>query len=577
MKFTDEQQAAIESNENIKVNACAGSGKTTFLMGYSQARPNERKLYLCFNKANQIEAEKRAKQLRLTKLQVMTAHGLAYRHLGVGKKYKVRNSNIKSYELWERHNLSDTSEDFSICRLALDLFSHYCNSSYVQIIDIPMVEFIVGKKSFHIDLIRRKFSDIQKIATTLWLDMEQGLCDINHEFYLKKYQLMKPQVKVDYVLYDEAQDANPVMLDIFYGQQNAVKVLVGDEHQSIYGWRRAVNALSSNTFKTYHLTRSFRFPQTVAHYANNILEIKEKLFGNTIPRITGLGPVLNKFSQTCYIGRSNIDLLSAAIELFIISRNVRPYYFELDFNSMFFSSDGVSLFDVYYLWKNDKSKIQGSLLRKFKTFDDFLQYADDTNDLELQGFVNLLKIYGSKIISYIYFIRDNQVRDKSKAEYVFTTAHKSKGLEFDRIKLLGNFISDLSLAESYFTKKYPSGSEFQYEFNGTDRFDEELNLLYVAITRSKTFLDDDFVIKNYLDSLSWDALKERFEGIHKSFDYLKETNQKPVFQSSMLLKGFPMSGGDIYIPEWNGIPDTESLIYSEKIKLGLDKLDGGRR
>lgn len=57
MILTTEQQAIVNSTGNIKVNAVAGSGKTSTLIEYAKARPKSaRILYLAFNRSVKIEA-----------------------------------------------------------------------------------------------------------------------------------------------------------------------------------------------------------------------------------------------------------------------------------------------------------------------------------------------------------------------------------------------------------------------------------------------------------------------------------------------------------------------------------------
>ncbi|TSA26780.1 MAG: hypothetical protein D4R67_07175 [Bacteroidetes bacterium] len=60
MNFTPEQKAIIQSSGNIKINAVAGSGKTSTLLGYAKERRNAGKvLYIAFNKSVKIEAERK--------------------------------------------------------------------------------------------------------------------------------------------------------------------------------------------------------------------------------------------------------------------------------------------------------------------------------------------------------------------------------------------------------------------------------------------------------------------------------------------------------------------------------------
>ncbi|MEX0810895.1 MAG: hypothetical protein WD048_01680 [Chitinophagales bacterium] len=52
MELTKQQYDIINSTGNIKVNAVAGSGKTTTIIEYAKARPESSKiLYLAFNKS----------------------------------------------------------------------------------------------------------------------------------------------------------------------------------------------------------------------------------------------------------------------------------------------------------------------------------------------------------------------------------------------------------------------------------------------------------------------------------------------------------------------------------------------
>ena len=57
MKLTREQESIINSTGDIKINAVAGSGKTTTVTLYAKSRPaDSRILYLAFNKSVKLEA-----------------------------------------------------------------------------------------------------------------------------------------------------------------------------------------------------------------------------------------------------------------------------------------------------------------------------------------------------------------------------------------------------------------------------------------------------------------------------------------------------------------------------------------
>ena len=70
---------------------------------------------------------------------------------------------------------------------------------------------------------------------------------IDHDTYLKLWQLQNPVINTDCIFFDECQDASPVMLDIVL-KQKCRKIFVGDEHQQIYSWRGAVVIRNFDSF-----------------------------------------------------------------------------------------------------------------------------------------------------------------------------------------------------------------------------------------------------------------------------------------------------------------------------------------
>ncbi len=111
----------------------------------------------------------------------------------------------------------------------------------------------------------------------LWYEVNRTESDfpITHDVYLKLFQLSGPSLanKWDTILFDEAQDANPVTSAFVLSQPCRI-VLVGDRYQQIYRFRGADNALSSSRLEQADrlwLTTSFRFGPAVAEMANVLL------------------------------------------------------------------------------------------------------------------------------------------------------------------------------------------------------------------------------------------------------------------------------------------------------------------
>jgi len=89
--LTREPSDIINSTRNIKINAVAGSGKTTTVIECAKTRTATSKiLYLAFNKSVKIEAGRKFTDKGLKNVNVETAHLLAYNHFVFQNKYKVK-------------------------------------------------------------------------------------------------------------------------------------------------------------------------------------------------------------------------------------------------------------------------------------------------------------------------------------------------------------------------------------------------------------------------------------------------------------------------------------------------------
>jgi F-box protein, helicase, 18 len=232
MELTREQLAVINSTGNIKINAVAGSGKTTTLIEYARARPKtSRILYLAFNKTVRQEAIRKFRNIGLNNVRVETAHSLAYKHIVFKNQYKVRHQGYKTFEIAELLGLKGNGEkhaEYIIANHINKFITYFCNSEKQKIRELNYLDVVFDEKAK--TFVTTFYDYIEKMARLLLSKMDKGEIDVTHDFYLKKFQLSNPQLNYDYILFDEAQDASAVMLDIFL-KQKGTKVIVGDIHQ----------------------------------------------------------------------------------------------------------------------------------------------------------------------------------------------------------------------------------------------------------------------------------------------------------------------------------------------------------
>jgi len=482
MNLTEEQAAIIHSTGNIKINAVAGSGKTTTVIEYAKARPASANiLYLAFNKSVKLEAEKKFADKGLHNVKVETAHSLAYKHVVYKYQYKIRTQGYKINEIAELLGLQATGDKHAVYIVANHInkfIAYFCNSDKRKVQELNYLDVVTDTAAA--TFVTNFYKYIENQTRVLLGKMDKGEIEITHDFYLKKFQLMDPQLHYDYILFDEAQDASPAMLDIFLKQQ-ATKVIVGDTHQQIYGWRYAVNSLEKVDFTTFQLSTSFRFSQDIANLAVEVLKWKSNI-GEHVPiPITGKGKTKD-IKTKAVIGRTNLGLLLRAIEYINEHKKVNHIYFEGNINSYTYADDGASLYDVLNLYNGRNHLIRDTLVKAMNSLDELEDYIEKTEDVQLGMMVEIVKEYGNEIPDIIKNLKDKHVsnEERHKAAIIFSTVHRCKGLEYDAIHLANDFINEGKLKKAKEeSKKAPINMS---------KLNEEINLLYVAITRTKNML-----------------------------------------------------------------------------------------
>ncbi|BDQ03527.1 UvrD-helicase domain-containing protein [Ignavibacterium sp.] len=487
MKLTNEQYDIINSTGDIKINAVAGSGKTTTIIEYSKSRPKKNKiLYLAFNRSVKTEAEQRFGSIGLDNVKVETAHSLAYKNTVFRFNYNVKTQGYKTYEVAEILKLRRRKEKHFelIAANHINRFVNYfCNSKAKKVSQLNYLDVVSDPLAF--EFVKKNYDYIEKHTREFLAKMDKGEIEITHDFYLKKFQLSYPNLGFDYILFDEGQDASPAMLDVFLNQP-ATKVIVGDSHQQIYSWRFAVNSLESVDFRRFPLTISFRFPQDIANLAVEILNWKNHLDTKEILPIKGTGgKELNKLKAT--LARTNLGLLSKAIEFVTEKSKSQTLYFEGNVNSYFYSDEGASLFDVLNLYNHNHEMIKDNLIKSMSDFSELEEYVEKTEDTQLAMLVEIVKKYEDDLPRLIKLIRDSTVENKNDAKMIFSTVHRSKGMEYGTVYLHNDFISQ---------KKIKRLIEKQNEIPlDVAKINEEINILYVAVTRA---INNLFIPQHYL-------------------------------------------------------------------------------
>lgn len=465
---TDEQQAAIDSPAKVLlVRAHAGSGKTAMLSGYAERRPQKSMLYLAFNKAIQLEAEGKFPP----NVKCQTTHAIAYR--AIVTKWGLSREHI-SQKLGDSR-IMEVSAVFnrspSMCKPFVETVRHFISSADSEI----GVHHIPSEVMERLNGSHHALAAVVADAKVLWgmmKDPTNTAIRLPHDGYLKLYQLSNPVLPYDVILFDEAQDSNPVTTAIVQAQR-CEKVIVGDSHQAIYQFRGSKDAL--DVFKcdqSLYLTRSFRFGRGVANFASILLS---EMAGATRP-VIGMGkhPVtsfwVDRSKPYTVLSRTNAMLFDEAVSAI---RDNKKVAFVGGVKG--YKIDAIQ--DAYNL-SVDERVFSDGYFNRFESYAHFEEVGKETEDPEINVLCKIVAKYGDEIPGLLDRIkRESMTYDSDaavKADVILATAHKSKGLEFDQVVLTDDFSGLLDEdGEPHHSSKAKA---------------EDVNLLYVAATRAERAL-----------------------------------------------------------------------------------------
>tara|TARA_A200000159_G_C7317091_1_gene337192 strand:- start:165 stop:1736 length:1572 start_codon:yes stop_codon:yes gene_type:complete len=472
----DQKETVFFTGRKLVVKSGAGSGKTTILKGYALQNPRERFLYLCYNSAIQKEASAAFPGNVICR----TGHAIAMGVVGRPLEHKLvdnlRLTDIKNYI---------KAKDWGLTKDVSKGLSNFLNSSRSEI-SIADLNFLPNFSSSQKKRNRLILSCIQKIWDA-GLDASNPF-PVTHDMYLKKF-CMGPATMHQWfsgILFDEVQDANPVIADWVFKQDKCKHILVGDDHQQLYRWRGAQNFMDDYAKKTgcqvNTMPQSYRFGNKTADIATKLLDYKSKItkcarfpvYGNAKinDEVYAFTPALFRTSHRTVLHRTVIATLDTAIQ------NIDKKIFWVGK----ISSYGLQgLLDVFYLKKDMKDKVRNKrLLTEHRSFASYQSMAEETKDSEMLRTIKLLEKHGSSIPSKINALQRNAVEDESLADVTVSTAHRSKGLEWDHVELADDYPDLLDVTKDW----------------DVDIVGDEINLLYVSVTRAmKRLKVSDIVIE----------------------------------------------------------------------------------
>lgn len=461
---TQEQQAVIDAcatGDGVVVQAAAGAGKTSTLRFAAEAMAGRRVMYLAYNRA----AADDARRSFPSHVECKTFHSLAFGDFRTRFGHRLRAP---------RRTARDTANDLRInrdvaiggvlltsiglTRIALDAVRLFCRSADAEITKahMPRVEGISWEDREELA------TEVMPVARHCWEDItnpEGTAVKYEHDHYLKQFQLSAPSLPYDVVMLDEAQDSNPCRSSIVLRQQ-AQRIAIGDSMQQLYAWQGAVDAMRD--WPAEHqltLTQSWRFGQTIANRANEWLEQLEtslRVRGNPAMESV-IGSVPRPDAVLCRTVGGTIAQVMAALEQQIPVALVGG------------TSALVSLCDAA-VDLTDGRRTSHPELWPFPDWHALVAYTEESGGSDLRTFVDLVQRHGAQTLRRVL----GATVDERRAQLVVSTAHRSKGREWDRLRIANDF-------------RPPA---VDLDANTIAPIDPaEAMLAYVAVTRARTALD----------------------------------------------------------------------------------------
>lgn len=456
IELNQDQSAVVDhalSGESLILQGSAGTGKTLSLLVFAR-KTNSKGFNITFSKNSTIAAKKKfPKNSTICK----TGHSIAFGKEGY--KYKERLTKLTGKQLTKIINLgspgiynTQTNKAYQL----IETIKHFCYSADEEILLFHVPTPISTATKYVIDESKKELAELSNQLWTRMIHPSETI-PITHDVYLKIWALSKPKLNKDFILFDESQDANPVMLNVILNQPDTQIIFAGDRFQQIYSWRGAVNAMTKVEFKMFEIRQSFRFGQPIADIANKIINSYSDPI-NHIQPIIGTDKECEIVTEkrgiipNCIICRTNAGMISETIKtlahkfkVFILG-GPQPL---------------ISLIEGIEALKRGR-KTYHHELKLFKNYDEFVEYAESPQGGGLKAILNILKKHSFEdLLGYLY-----QTQEKPTPDAItITTTHKAKGLEWPIIKISNDF-------------KYPGDVTESIT-------QEETNILYVAITRAQ--------------------------------------------------------------------------------------------
>lgn len=473
------KDALINTLYNIFINATAGSGKTTTLVWLLSFLTNKSVLCCAFNKDIKEELEERCKIY--PNVKVSTLHGLGY---GILKKeYGCGAPNNSKYrkiflDMSPKWDLPDDKE---------------FGGRVLQLIDLLRLTYV---KTLQEAIDTAKFYNISNVDNEVNIALEvieTGRAivtdiDFTDMIYLPVYYNLAPRTRYPVICIDEIQDLNKLQRTFIfkYLAPGGRMIMVGDRFQCIYSFAgadvKSFNLLQNmpNT-KVFPLSVTYRCPKAVVRYLgkyNNEIRAWDKSPEGVINQDAAIEDVRSGDAILCRNGmplaKLCMQFLSQGVKAYIRGRDIGENLIRL-----LEKTKKASTIDAIKWLSEDLEKMKAKLIRAHRLpaedIEEMPEYMSMSDKIDTIKAIT----YGCMSVGDAVMKIKRIFADDKREGIMLSTIHKSKGLEFDNVFI----VCDWMMPSKY--AKTPTEKE------------QENNIQFVAYSRVKKTLN--FIPKETFD------------------------------------------------------------------------------
>lgn len=448
--------------QNLWLCFCISNcGKSSTMLEYVKAHPNEKILFLVYNREMMLDFKNRLKGVKHN-CDVKTTHSLAYNWY---LSQKLPKKELKNTNIIEIKNILKTDLEY----YELSSIKFYFEMFLTSDKETPYeLEPLTNEDKVYFKYVDKLF----KYYTSKYSG------SMPHNVYLKMFQLAKVGLNYETIINDEINDINPCMLNILEHNLDKKIIAVGDSYQMINAFNFNCDGLkileNEYNFKRYGLTKSFRVSEEVSKLASKYLTY---MYDDNIKfnglNTTKLGRInlydASKENQVHLLCRTRLGGLKQVLDILDWDKDKKIYYVG--------GLEGFGIKEIERILSYNGNVYLGGERYHVNKLRVWLK--EGVNDAEIQKICSIYNFI-EKRADAIDLLKNSEVKDKKQADIILLTSHSSKGLTLKNV-VLGR---DFPTVESIKNSRSLTQHEYKQRMANA-----EGNLLYVALTRATDIVD----------------------------------------------------------------------------------------